>query len=200
MFDFTTESDRNIIAKVATEQNICGRFLPSQLNRPLLQPAARYPRYLSAIAAFIGVFSVQVAAAQEEISGDTVIVERIKGVIMGKMRHFPANRVSGIVTLDGMPVQGVAVSVDGDLAQCYTNENGFFDVPFHDGATLIFTHEKFQTKALELSVNPNRVLEVKLEKKKTPIYVLGGLGATGLMINRTSRKRSAWQRIKSLFK
>lgn len=182
--DFTRESDRYILEKIRSEEKICGRFLPSQLDRPLLEPSHRLPTYLASVLGLLGFFSLgsQQASAQQ-IKGDTVTMQQHQ--VVGKMIAKPAKvKIQGSVFKQGKPCKGVKISVNGDVIDTITDKNGQFTVTCHLGDILVIYPPRMQS--IERKIQSAAPLHIDLEPEKT-IYVLGGLGVSGIKPETVSR-------------
>ncbi|NMH28796.1 carboxypeptidase-like regulatory domain-containing protein [Flavobacterium silvaticum] len=195
VFDFTSDSDRQILERIKNQENLCGRFLPSQLDRPLITPSKKYPRYLAATIGFLGLFSSGTTANAQSIKGDTVLVER-KNLIVGKPASNPA--IKGIVLANGKPLKNVKISIDGNIINTVTNKKGEFTLRCQKGSTLIFIHPDYEK--CEVVIQNNQPVKIELKKKNEDKYILGGLGFAGFApVNQSARKRFL-QKLKGLFR
>lgn len=170
VYDFTTSSDRQILETIQTQGKVCGRFLPSQLERPLIQPATVKRGYFaSLLLGFLGLlpfnnaFSQQknpVVAEQTVIKGDTVLVE-------------PGIRISGKVMHNGTPVPGVKIQASGTNTSVISDEKGNFSIICNSDTVLTFSLSGMQTVFYRIKPDEKEI-SVNMNSTKPDLpYVLG---------------------------
>lgn len=69
VYDFTLFSDRQLIDKINSESNICGRFLASQLNKDLRVPKEKSSIWIAGVSGILSFLSLgnQKIYAQENV-------------------------------------------------------------------------------------------------------------------------------------
>lgn len=69
VYDFTLFSDRQLIDKINSESNICGRFLASQLNKDLRVPKEKSSIWIAGVSGILSFLSLgnQEIYAQENV-------------------------------------------------------------------------------------------------------------------------------------
>lgn len=139
VFDFTKSSDREIVNAFQQSQNLCGRFLNTQLNRDLIKPEKKNPVWLataSAVISFVGL------GTQEAIAQKTTKTEQTNRKVVGKPAApetvMDTVLVSGIVYDDNKtPMPHLGIYCRG-LKIGQTNGNGNFSVITHVKAKISF--------------------------------------------------------------
>ena len=135
VFDFTHSSDREIAIAFKQNEELCGRFLNTQLNRELVVPKEKSSIWMAASAAvisFLGlnpdtVTAQEIKTEQTEniievpIIGDTIIVK-------------PKHRISGTITDgEGHALEGVSITIENKTLCSLTNTEGKFSFEAEDG-------------------------------------------------------------------
>jgi hypothetical protein len=194
VYDFTSSSDREIINAFHQNQNLCGRFLNTQLDRDLVKPEKKSPLWLATTTAIISLISLNEVKAQEKAP-----TEQTDHRALGKFIATPIKEeieVSGIVYDENktpMPNLGIYI---GKYKVGETNRNGNFSIKTHLGARIVFGTDEDYDDANDYYVRNdcNRNIEINLVKysfvKKT--YMVGG-GVRGMIIE--EKKRSFFGRI-----
>jgi len=171
VFDFTKATDGEIVAAFQHNQNLCGRFLKSQLNRDLIKPEKKSKVWLattSALISFIGLGN-QETLAQEEIKTeqtdkkvlnitDTVAQENIL--------------VAGIVYDENKrPIPHIGIYLKG-VKIGETNENGNFSITTHLKSRIVFRYaeeDDYDGTDYYVKNNYNNNIEINKEKKNEMI-------------------------------
>lgn len=141
VFDFTTASDREILEAYNKDQQLCGRFTTSQLNRDLLirkEKSSIWVAATSAIVSFIGL------GTNEAQSQETIKVEQTdKKVLTDSIKNSTNEEieVSGVVHLeDGLPIIGVNIIVKGTKKATQTDLDGNFIIKANLNDELVFSY------------------------------------------------------------
>ena len=113
VFDFTRACDREIVTAYEQNQNLCGRFLNTQLHRDLTKQKEKSSVWIAAATAFISFISIgsQNAIAQEQ----PVKTEQTDQRMLGKfLVTKPAEiEVSGTVSDKTGPLPGASIYIKG---------------------------------------------------------------------------------------
>jgi hypothetical protein len=131
--DFTQMSDEELISFFKTNQNVCGRFLPGQLDKDLPQLSVNsngsFFKKIILLNSFL--FSLlTVAKAEPALRKNAVAVQ---SPVNSHQNYIPATSpvmvtISGAVTdsLNARPVRGILVDLyyGNDSLHCFTDENG----------------------------------------------------------------------------
>lgn len=137
VFDFTNASDREIVNAFQQNENLCGRFLNTQLNRDLVKPKEKSLIWLATTTALISLVTVNEATAQQPVK-----TEQRENDISGKVTPLKTDSdtilVSGIVYDENKtPVPNLGI-YDRDYKIGETNSNGNFSVRTHLKARIVF--------------------------------------------------------------
>ncbi|HRG18176.1 MAG TPA: carboxypeptidase-like regulatory domain-containing protein [Flavobacterium lutivivi] len=160
VFDFTSSTDKEIINIFNQNQNLCGRFLNSQLNRDLIKPQKKSSLWLtttSALISFIGLGS-QDAIAQGEIKTEQTDRNVIIGKTLPVQKEF---EISGIVTDETGPLPGANISVKGKNISTQSDFDGKYKIKVNVGDVLVSSYVGYESN--ETTVTNNKNLEIKLK-------------------------------------
>ncbi len=180
VFDFTNASDREIVTSFQKDENLCGRFLESQLNRDLIKPEKKNPFWLattSAVISLIGLSSQEASAQQK-----TTPTEHTTRVLLGKpappknnmdstkkeeIITNPELEISGVVSDKAEALPGVSVIIKGKSNSAETDFDGKFRIKAKIGDTLVFNYPGYST--LEYNVIDSK--NITLEMKSTHVFM-----------------------------
>ncbi|SHI86570.1 carboxypeptidase-like regulatory domain-containing protein [Flavobacterium terrae] len=171
VFDFTRSTDLQIIEMYNKNNSICGRFLPSQLDRELFYPKKKKSVWLAAV--FFGMitfFNTKVSAQEKPKTEQT----ETPHIIVGKVAYNLENQdeeiaISGIVSDASGPLPGVNVIVKGTTNGTQTGFDGLYNIKAKKGDILIFSF--MGMKVIERTISISRIINVKMED--SPV-MLGG--------------------------
>ncbi len=160
VFDFTSSTDKEIINAFNQNENLCGRFLNSQLNRDLIKPQKKSSLWLattSALVSFIGLGSHD-AIAQGEIKTEQTDRNVIIGKTLPVQKEF---EISGIVTDETGPLPGANISVKGKNISTRSDFDGKYKIKVNVGDVLVSSYVGYESN--ETTVTNNKNLEIKLK-------------------------------------
>lgn len=173
VFDFTRATDLQIIETYNKNNSICGRFLPSQLDRELFYPKKKKSVWLATV--FFGVITFwnTKMSAQEKPKTEQTEVQHI---VVGKIAYNPEKEnneitITGIVSDAVGPLPGVNVIVKGSKNGVSTDLKGLFKIKAKKDDILIFSFMGMENT--ERTIKNSRIINVKMKDSK---HVLGGLG------------------------
>ena len=139
VIDFTTASDRQIAEVFKKESNVCGRFLPSQLQRDLIIPKERNSLWMAASAAmvaFLGLGNGKIFAQTEK--AETVQVE--KNIASNTVPGRATRLVSGtVVDETGFPISGTNVKNLTTKKSIQTDFDGNFAIEAETNSMIEFS-------------------------------------------------------------
>ena len=138
VYDFTSATDREIIQAYNKDQNLCGRFLNTQLDRAILLPKEKSKIWLattSAIISFIG-FGTNEAFAQGNIKVEQTEKKQKPNTIEDEVE------VSGVVLDENhIPLYDISIEFKGNKAPIKTDMYGKFSIKVTNSTRLIFYHQ-----------------------------------------------------------
>ncbi|MEO5777571.1 MAG: carboxypeptidase-like regulatory domain-containing protein [Flavobacterium sp.] len=173
VFDFTSSSDREIINAFEKNNNLCGRFLNTQLDRDLVKPKEKSTLWLATTTALISLLSINEAVAQGEVK-----VEQTDRRVLGKFIATPLKEeieVSGIVSDKTGPLPGAIVSIKGTSTKVQTDIDGKYAIKAHIGDTLIVSFVGLTDMEYQIKDSRKNNFDLKMN---IPIQMLEGtLGA-----------------------
>jgi hypothetical protein len=202
VFDFTSSSDREIINAFQQNENLCGRFLNTQLNRDLVKPKEKSSIWMataSALISFIGLGTHQ-AQAQGEVK-----VEQTDR----KIRYNKADKdtilVAGIV-YDENKVPRPHLGIYGGLYKIgETDANGNFSIYTRLGARLVFRNEdEDEEDAADYYVKNNCSSNIEVNTEQIRLvrksHTVGGITTTSIKIKKLTFFGRIFRRIGNLFR
>ena len=193
IFDFTHKTDAEILEHLRKNNgNICGKFRPDQLNRPLLAPVKNTRRTgLTAIAAsFATLLSAQQPAAEKPAT-QTPIEQSPNRDVLGGLQHYnyldsnDLRVISGkILDENNEPLMGASIWHEGSNTSTQTDLDGIFNLKILveklDSSDLNL-HIRFTGYPEKMVPLPKQVLKENLALLPETtrfsiqdIYVLGG--------------------------
>ena len=155
VFDFTSSSDREIINAFEKNNNLCGRFLNTQLNRDLVKLKEKSTLWLAATTALISLVGLNEVIAQEKAP-----TELTDQRMLGKFIATPVIEVSGIVSDKTGPLPGAKVFIKGTTIEVQTDFDGKFLIKANANDTLSISFLGMLDK------------EIRIEKSEQDIIIL----------------------------
>lgn len=178
VFDFTTASDREIVRAFQQNNQLCGRFLDTQLNRDLVSPKERKSIWFATPATIISILGIGTydAKAQEPFKTE----QTPKHIILGKPAYIEPKEIeiSGVVLDDNkLPLPRAKITIKGSSLSTETDFDGKYSIKAKIGDILIFQFIGMETKELELTNKcTNTDIKTELKTELTNITV-GGIVA-----------------------
>jgi len=150
VFDFTRASDREIVTAYEQNQNLCGRFLNTQLHRDLTKQKEKSSVWIAAATAFISFISIgsHNAIAQEQ----PVKTEQTDQRMLGKfLITKPAEiEVSGTVSDKTGPLPGASIYIKGTEVNVSSDFDGNFTIKAKKNDILVVTFMGYDSKEIEI--------------------------------------------------
>lgn len=171
VFDFTRSTDLQIIETYNKNNSICGRFLPSQLDRELFYPKKKKSVWLATVFFGMITFWNTKLSAQEKPKTEQTETPRI---VLGKPAYHPEKEnneitITGIVSDTSGPLPGVNVIVKGSNNVVNTDLKGLFKIKAKKEDILIFSFMGMEDT--ERTIKNSRIINVKMKER---VYMLGG--------------------------
>lgn len=174
VFDFTRASDREIITAYEQNQNLCGRFLNTQLHRDLTKQKEKSSVWIAATTAFISFISIgsHDAIAQEQ----PVKTEQTDQRMLGKFLVTKPTEIeiSGTVSDKIGPLPGANIFIKGTEVKVVSDIDGNFTIKAKKNDILVVTYVGYNSKEIEILSEDK--LKISLEDSG---IMLGGIATVG---------------------
>ena len=129
VIDYTMQSDTSILKSFSENDNLCGRFLPNQLDRILLQRKEKSVYWQVGMASFLGFFGLgsHTSQAQGEVrvenKKDSLIKEKVESDVD---EYFELKGI--VVGKNESPIAGANVNSLKNRSSTQTDFNGNFTI------------------------------------------------------------------------
>ena len=175
VIDFTNANDQEILNAFKLNDNLCGRFLDSQLNRDLIKPKEKSSLWLAASSAFISLIGLGTHEVQAQ---EQVKTEQTDNSSLNKFNSYKAEEIfirGAVFNENGDKLPEVLIQVKNKKNIIYTDNNGDFRIKIAIGDTLIFTKNNFIRYEISFTSEKNgfRVLLESGYQKKINAWVGG---------------------------
>lgn len=155
--DFTKSSDREILLEYNRNENLCGQFRASQLDRTLILPKEKKSIWMIAAAsiiAFLGL-GTQSATAQGNVRIEQTDQKQLNDSI--NTEYPKKTKYSGIVyDENNIPLPGASIVINGTKIGTQSNFNGEFSIEAQKGDVLKISYIGFETIELKLN-DPSKI-------------------------------------------
>lgn len=182
--DFTKTIDEDIVKYVLKNDNACGRFSKSQLDRSLtLERSAGHK--LAPLAASILLPLTMIASAVTTPKKNTINTSTYTALGIGSM-HNAVDRiqitVEGTITdMQGNPLHNVRIAVKETGKTVFTDKKGNYHIVFLDKETLIFTQEGYEVSQKTFG-NYNETYDAQLSPVKHMPQIMGKMMTPEIVI------------------
>ena len=150
--DFTKSSDREILLEYNRNENLCGQFRASQLDRTLILPKEKKSIWMIAAAsiiAFLGL-GTQSATAQGNPRIEQTDQKQLNDSI--NTESPKKTKYSGIVyDENNIPLPGASIVINGTKIGTQSNFNGEFSIEAQKEDVLKISYIGFETIELKLN-------------------------------------------------
>ncbi|MGH2665623.1 carboxypeptidase-like regulatory domain-containing protein [Flavobacterium sp.] len=171
VFDFTNASDRQIIEAYNQNNNLCGRFLNTQLDRDLVKPKEKNPIWLTTTSA---VLSFLALGTNEAIAqGKPSMVQTDKKDISQNSVIEAVNEereIKGIVTDTLGPLPGCSIVIKNTPIATYADFEGKFSIKAKKGDILVFSFLGMKEENIQISSSSFYAIKMKEDNR----VMLGG--------------------------
>lgn len=151
--DFTAKSDKFIASYFKKHENVCGRFRPDQLNRPIdlsVRTNAILPPLAASFILPLAMLAASSAYGQEstkQFSRDASYVS----LNIGSQKQQVYKDIKGVVTdTTGNPMPGVRVTILETNDQIQTDNKGTYHLKAEVGHTLRFSSYLYLTEEIQV--------------------------------------------------
>ena len=137
--DFTKSSDSQILAVFDTNENLCGRFLVSQLSRPIEKPKNKRKKWLAlaTLTGFLSLGNQKIFAQGEPIRTEHREHKKVLSSETNK-DSTQARTITGIISDSQGFLPSASVAIKGTKKISITNFDGEFTIQAATNDTLVF--------------------------------------------------------------
>ena len=150
--DFTASPDREIVAAIAKDSRLCGRFRGDQLNRDLFMPKEKSTVWMVASATvlgFLGIGTHQVTA-QVPISTEQHETEEMLGKVAPAITKMA---VTGTISDKAGPLPGATVINKASGESVAADIEGIYHIEATPGDILEFSYAGYDTKGFTVGTS-----------------------------------------------
>lgn len=160
VIDFTRASDREIAQALRSDKHLCGRFMPTQLERDLIIPKEKSSVWAAASAAVLTFLTI----GSNEASAQTVKTEQTD-----KNTQPETFVVTGVVSDETGVFPGVTVFNKNSGNSTLTDMDGAFSLNTAIGDTISFSFVDYDTQ--EMTISNQNEISVRF-KQRTGEYIV----------------------------
>ncbi|WDO11965.1 carboxypeptidase-like regulatory domain-containing protein [Flavobacterium sp. WW92] len=170
VYDFTKLSDRQLIQKINSEPNSCGRFLKTQLNKDLQLPKEKSSIWIAGVTGILSFLSVgnQQLFSQEKVKTEQTPEKSNAEKSTDDTLSVSEIQINGMVLDQDIPLPGVSVMIKGKSIGTQTDLDGSFSMTANKGDELEFSFMGMKNKSM--IVNSNKKISIIMK----PDYMLLG--------------------------
>lgn len=173
--DFTNASDREIVIAFKQNQNLCGRFLTTQLHRDLVMPEKKSSAWLATTAAIVSLIGI---GTQESFAqGKPLAIQTDKKVLGDTLAVAKEEiEVTGSVSDEIGPLPGANVFIKGSDFKVFCDINGNFTIKAKKNDILVTTYVGYNDS--ETKILNGDYLKITLKENSNTIErveMLGGI-------------------------
>ncbi|GMN07689.1 hypothetical protein MTsPCn5_30780 [Croceitalea sp. MTPC5] len=179
VLDFTNTSKTELARKLDTNQNICGRFKPEQLDTPLPSITRSNFQRNAAILGFTSLLALTIPTAATSQTTKPLPVHEMKDdFILGRIAVQPVSKntmvIRGVVSNKTQLLVGARVVLDGTEISTQTDSLGQYELTIplavvEKHKNLVFSHIGFESTCRTINLNSND-LNVSLEEE---LHIMG---------------------------
>lgn len=158
VIDFTLASDREISIAVKANENLCGRFNVSQLNRDLIVPKEKSSIWLAASAAIISFLGL---GTHDLVAQETAKTVQTDKKVLNDSKRKSKKFIEGIVSDDIGPLPGAIIKVKGTSREVQSDVDGKFEIEAKNGDILVSSFTGYDDK--ETKVTDQIKMEIRLK-------------------------------------
>jgi hypothetical protein len=187
VIDFTNASDRQIAEVFKKDGNLCGRFLPAQLQRDLIIPKEKSSLWMAASAAviaFLGLGNANVFAQSRHL-----VVQDSKKFERKEVVSIAPRVIAGtVLSQDSVSLPNATVTNKITGKSVATDIYGNFKIVASVGDSLAIRSYDYADKIISVDKDVELIIVMTSAETQRVSYMLGGAQAVGIQI--VSIKRS----------
>ena len=164
--DFTKASDREIVTAFQQNQNLCGRFLNTQLDRDLVKTHEKSSIWLATTATIISLIGL---GTQESFAQGSAKIEQTDKKVLGDRDVVAKNEeieISGIVSDSIGPLPGANIVVKGTKISTQADLEGKYTILAKKGDILIFSFVGYTNVTLPIT-GEMKIINTKMKDSVT---------------------------------
>ncbi|MFP9117372.1 carboxypeptidase-like regulatory domain-containing protein [Flavobacterium sp. RNTU_13] len=146
VIDFTKASDREIVAAMQQDKNLCGRFVSTQLNRNVT--IRKEKNSITTVLAFALSLITLSATAQEKKKSQQVTHTKTTTKKIKKHQLHPVIITGTVVDSTNKPLVSVTVLIKGKPTLTETDSTGTFKIQANIGDKLVFETIGYSTNEI----------------------------------------------------
>ncbi|QIE58814.1 hypothetical protein G5B37_04325 [Rasiella rasia] len=194
VIDFTGATDEAIVTHVLKNNNVCGKFIPSQLNRKLTLERKTTHRFAPLAASFLIPFTLFATTnknpvaqpQQKEFTSLGIGSMQSNAQITTKTPTVSDSTktvtIIGTVTdINKLPLVGVNVLIKGTAKGTQTDFEGNYTIEVAPKQTLVFSNVGYISKEILIS-NVSNSINLQLQEDLSmmgEMVIMGGIGVRG---------------------
>ena len=186
VIDFTKASDKEIIEHLNKDNNACGRFVSSQLNRDLIVPKEKSSYWIIANATLFSFLGIGSQTAYSQVKQDTIQTDK-KNLSQDAVKTVKNPfTIAGIVSDDLGPIYGTKIVIKGSTIGISTDFDGKYSIEVNEGDILIFSYSGFNNVEI-IADSKKTIIDVKMEEDINSM-------TTGIILTGYTKKRTFFGR------
>ena len=177
VFDFTSKTDEYIVKTFLENNNVCGRFKPTQLNKELVLSRKEKNNYLSFAAsglfAFLGISSLETHAQGKPK------IEQVNTILIGKVNPVESNQSSSINHIYGtitdeskLPLPGANIVIKGTSKGTISDFDGNFTIEAKPDDILQISYLGYESREVKISNDVSKIILTELKEDITGGFVV----------------------------
>jgi hypothetical protein len=148
--DFSKKSDREIVNIFNENENLCGRFNATQLNRDLIKPKEKSTIWIAASIAIISFLTVGNNKSTAQNKSETVQTDATKTNEPEAVNPNPEKEINGIVSDISGILPAVNIVIRGTNKATQTDLDGKFKIKAKTGDVLVVSFIGLEDVAITL--------------------------------------------------
>lgn len=194
--DFTKSSDSQILAAFDKNENLCGRFLISQLNRPIEKPKNKKKKWLAlaTLTGFLSLGNQEIFAQGEPIRTEHREHKKLLSSETNK-DSTQARTITGVISDSQGFLPSASVAIKGTQKNTLTNFEGKFSIEGVLNDTLVINYIGYKT--IEKVITNETNYQITLEEDLDVVYesvIAGGICARRSFLSRLFQSVRNWFR------
>jgi len=171
--DFTGSSDREIASVLSKQNDVCGRYLNTQLNRDLVVPIIKNTTWMAASAAVLSFFTLGVDAATHKYVATEQTPAAKYGYKSEKMTPGSSVITGQVFDNLGLPLPGAHINLEGTNVRAQSDLDGRYSILGQKGQVLIISYIGLKTEVIHIGSSTTINITLTEEVSKQEVIVIG---------------------------